>query len=252
VNDIATLIDRSSVHPDWYEILEIALSSVDPKYIELLLTDPQWLPGINHLLAAFRRDRSNLRYLLIGESPYPRQTSANGIAFYDAAVVELWSEQGLSKAVNRATSLRNIMKTAMIAQQLLHRDDDGKVTQPSIAAVSKKGLVKTMAQLFDNFEHAGFLMLNATPVLHPRRKPKEEAGYWLEFLNQVLLLTAQRTTKRLTLVLWGKVANLVASLPAGDAFDHLVCEHPYNLSFIDNPEMKKLFANLQILNLPAK
>ena len=247
MHDIDTLINRSSVHPEWHEILEIALSSVDEKYLESLLTDPQWLPGIDHLLAAFRRDRSSLRYLLIGESPYPRQTSANGIAFYDAAVDELWSEQGLSKAVNRATSLRNIMKTAMLAQQLLHRDDDGKVTQSSIAAVSKAGLVKTMAQLFDNFERAGFLMLNATPVLHPRRKPQEEARYWLEFLNQLLLLTAQQSTQRLTLILWGKVANLIASLPVGDAFDHLVCEHPYNLSFIDNPEMKELFTNLQVL-----
>jgi uracil-DNA glycosylase len=249
MSEVDTLINRSSVHPDWYEILKIALSSVDDKYLESLSRDSQWLPGIDQLFAAFRRDRSNLRYLLIGESPYPRQTSANGIAFYDAAVAELWSDQGLSKAVNRATSLRNIMKTAMLAQQLLQRDEDGKVTQAAIAAVSKTGLVTTMAQLFDNFERAGFLLLNATPVLHPARKPQEEARYWIEFLNQVLLLTAQRATKRPTLILWGKVANLIASLPAGDAFDHLVCEHPYNLSFIDNPEMKELFAKLQILNL---
>ena len=249
MDDIDTLINRSSVHPEWHEILKTALSGIDHKYLESLSKDSQWLPGIDQLFAAFRRDRSNLRYLLIGESPYPRQTSANGIAFYDAAVAELWSEQGLSKAVNRATSLRNIMKTAMLAQHLLQTDADGKVTQSAIAAVSKTGLVKTMAQLFDNFERAGFLLLNATPVLHPARKPQEEARYWLEFLNQVLLLTAQQATQRPTLVLWGKVANLIASLPVSNAYDHLVCEHPYNLSFIDNPAMKELFSNLQILNL---
>ena len=137
----------------------------------------------------------------------------------------------------------------MLAQQLLHKDEDGKVTQSSIAEVSKTGLVQNMAQLFDNFERTGFLLLNATPVLHAERKPREEAKYWLEFLNQVLLLTAQQATEPLTLILWGKVANLIATLPAGDAFDHLACEHPYNLSFIDNPEMKDLFAKLQILNL---
>ena len=249
MNKIDKLIDRSSVHSDWQEILQIALSSVDDKYVESLLSDPQWLPGVDQLLAAFRRDRSNLRYLLIGESPYPRQTSANGIAFYDAAVDELWSAQGLSKPVNRATSLRNIMKTAMLAQKLLHRDGDGKVTQSSIAAVSKTGLVKTMAQLFDNFERAGFLLLNATPVLHPSRKPQEEARYWLKFLNQLLLLISQRMAEPVTLILWGKIANLIATLPAGNAFDQIICEHPYNLSFINNPEMKELFANLQLLNL---
>ena len=249
MNDIDTLIDRSSVHSDWHEILQSALSGLDEKYLESLLSDPHWLPGIDQLLAAFRRDRENLRYLLIGESPYPRQTSANGIAFYDAAVVELWSEQGLSKAVNRATSLRNIMKTAMLAQQLLHKDEDGKVTQSSIAEVSKTGLVQNMAQPFDNFERAGFLLLNATPVLHAERKPQEEAKYWLEFLNQVLLLTSQRATQPLTLILWGKVAKVIATLPAGDAYDQIICEHPYNLSFIDNLTMKELFAKLQILNL---
>ena len=123
----------------------------------------------------------------------------------------------------------------------------GKITQAAIAAVDKSQLVQTMAQLFDNLEAAGLLMLNATPVLHPARKPREEAKYWSEFLNQLLLLTAQQSSQRLTLILWGKVANLIATLPAGGAFDHLICEHPYNLSFIDNPEMQNLFAELRIL-----
>ena len=81
----------------------------------------RWLVArcIDRLLAAFQRDRAGVRYLLIGESPYPRRASANGIAFYDAAVDSLWSEQGLSKAVNRATSLRNIVKTALLAEGLL-------------------------------------------------------------------------------------------------------------------------------------
>ena len=86
-----------------------------------------WLPGRDHLFAAFQRDLVNCRYILIGESPYPRRQSANGIAFYDAAVDQLWSDKGLSKAVNRATSLRNIIKTALLAQGLIEPDADGKI-----------------------------------------------------------------------------------------------------------------------------
>ena len=245
--DIEALINRSAVHPDWHQILHSAFSSVDPQYLDALTRDPHWLPGIDHLLAAFRRDRQQLRYLLIGESPYPRRESANGIAFYDAAVAGLWSEQGLSKPVNRATSLRNILKTALFAQQLLEKDDAGKVTQTAIAAIDKTGLIQTLPQLFANFERAGFLLLNATPVLHPQRKPQEEAKYWLGFLNQILLLTAQQASRPLTLVLWGKIATVIATLPGGDHFEQMACEHPYNLSFIDNPAMIKLFAELQIL-----
>ncbi len=116
-----------------------------------------------------------MRYLLIGESPYPRRESANGIAFYDAAVGELWSDRGLSKAVNRATSLRNIVKTALLGEGLLQRDADGKITQDAIARLDKSGLIQTLPELFDNLASAGFLMLNATPVLHPERKPAVEA-----------------------------------------------------------------------------
>jgi len=107
MNNIDTLIKRSAVHDDWQPILRESLSTLDPDYLESLLRDDGWLPGVDRLLAAFQRDRAGVNYLLIGESPYPRKASANGIAFYDAAVDSLWSEQGLSKAVNRATCRRS-------------------------------------------------------------------------------------------------------------------------------------------------
>ena len=203
------------------------------------------------MLAAFQRDRAGVSYLLIGESPYPRKQSANGIAFYDAAVGSLWSEHGLSKAVNRATSLRNLLKTALLAEGCLHRDLNGKITQDSIAQLDKKGLIQTLAELFDNLEQAGFLMLNATPVLHPQRKPALEARYWQQFLERLLALVAEYSSQRITLLLWGKIARLVEAMPASRAYDRLVCEHPYNISFIDNPDMLQLFAKLRVLQKPA-
>jgi len=133
-----------SEHHEWRQILSDALATVDPDYLQSLLQDDNWLPGSGQLLSAFKRDRLGVRYLLIGESPYPRRASANGIAFFDAAVGELWSKQGLSKPVNRATSLRNILKTALLAEGLLDRDDEGKVTQAAIAAIDKHGLVQTL------------------------------------------------------------------------------------------------------------
>lgn len=247
MNDADSLIVRSGVHRDWREILQQALTSLTDEYTESLLRDDNWLPGSDQLLAAFQRDRAGLRYLLIGESPYPRRESANGIAFYDAAVGELWSDTGLSKAVNRATSLRNIVKTALLAEGLLQRDADGKITQEAIAGVDKHRLIQSLPELFDNLEAAGFLMLNATPVLHPERKPAVEARYWRDFLQQLLALVAQHSSQRITLLLWGKIANLVNDMPASERYDKLVCEHPYNISFIDNPDMLRLFASLRVL-----
>ena len=252
MSSIDTLIERSGAHHDWRQILAESLSTLEPNYLESLLQDNTWLPGVNRLLAAFQRDRSGVRYLLIGESPYPRRESANGIAFYDAAVGSLWSEQGLSKAVNRATSLRNIVKTALLAEGHLHKDSAGKITQESIARLDKHGLILTLAELFQNLEQAGFLLLNATPVLHSERKPAQEAGYWLQFLERLLSLISQNSSRRITLLLWGKIAKLVETMPASANYDKIVCEHPYNISFIDNPEMQRLFAEINVMrNYPT-
>ncbi len=247
MSSIDTLINRSGVHDDWRQILVESLLTLEFDYLESLLQDDAWLPGVDQLLAAFRRDRTGVRYLLIGESPYPRRESANGIAFYDASVARLWSEQGLSKAVNRATSLRNIVKTALVAEGHLQKDNEGKITQESIAKLDKHELILTLAELFQNLERAGFLMLNATPVLHSERKPANEARYWLQFLDRLLALIAQNSSRRITLLLWGKIAKLVEAMPASADYQKLVCEHPYNISFIDNPDMLRLFSELRVL-----
>jgi uracil-DNA glycosylase len=247
MSNIDRLLERGRVHEDWWPILHKSLSTLDPDYLESLLRDDGWLPGVDRLLAAFQRDRAGVGYLLIGESPYPRKESANGIAFYDAAVDSLWSDHGLSKAVNRATSLRNLVKTALLAEGHLQRNADGKITQDAIAQLDKSNLIQTLAELFDNLEAAGFLMLNATPVLHPQRKPAMEARYWQQFLERLLTLVAEGSAQRITLLLWGKIAKLIETMPASQAYNRLVCEHPYNISFIDNPDMLRLFGKLRVL-----
>ena len=241
------VLSRSSVHTQWQDILNHALEAVDDNYLSQLVNSDAWLPGIDNLLSAFRRDRLGVRYILIGESPYPRKQSANGIAFYDAAVESLWSETGLSKSVNRATSLRNIIKTALLAEGLIEADPQGKISQASITLVDKSEMLQTMGELFQALENNGFLMLNATPVLRPERKPSLEARYWHGFLLRLLERLAESLNQSVTLVLCGKIAESIGPLEAADRYQKLVCEHPYNLSFIQNPAMQSLFGELKLL-----
>jgi uracil-DNA glycosylase len=250
MDNIGTLLTRNRVPRQWYEILTESLARVEPGYLADLVRNHQWLPGVDDILAAFRCNLREVRYLLIGESPYPRPESANGIAFYDAAVGSLWSEHGLSKAVNRATSMRNIIKTILLAEQRLLADADGKISQQAIAGVDKSDMIQTMPELFTNLQYAGFLMLNATPVLHPQRKPAQEAIYWRGFLEQLLISLAATAPRRITLLLWGKIAESLQAMPATAAYDKLVCEHPYNISFIDNTDMRELFSQLRVLQRP--
>ena len=235
------------VHSEWSGILEQALATVDNDYLHALCASDDWLPGMGQLFNAFQRDRQSLRYVLIGESPYPRVASANGIAFYDAAVSSIWSETGLSKAVNRATSLRNIIKTALLAEAYLKAEDQGKISQASIARIDKSGLIENLSELFDNLHSAGFLMLNATPVLHAERKPAQEARYWQGFLECLLRLLAPTTAQPVTLILWGKIAESIEALDLPDCYARLISEHPYNLSFIQNQAMQTLFRDLAVL-----
>jgi len=247
MSDRDIVISRSAIHHQWQDILRDALEAVDTDYLSQLIKSDAWLPGIDNLFSAFRRNRVGVRYILIGESPYPRAQSANGIAFYDAAVDELWSETGLSKSVNRATSLRNIIKTALLAEGYIESDPQGKISQASISRIDKSGMVQTLAELFQALENNGFLMLNATPVLHPERKPSLEAKCWHGFLLRLLERLAASLNQTATLVLWGKIAESIEPLKVASGYRKLVCEHPYNLSFIHNPAMQSLFRELRLL-----
>jgi uracil-DNA glycosylase len=245
--DRVAFISRANVHEQWQDILVEALEAVDDDYLTALSQSKNWLPGVDNLFSAFLRDRHNLRYILIGESPYPRAESANGIAFYDAAVDQLWSETGLSKPVNRATSMRNIIKTALLAEDFIEADSEGKISQASIAKIDKSGLIQTMAELFQALEARGFLMLNATPVLHSERKPVLEASYWKDFPGRLLELLSSSSKQPVTLVLWGKIAQTIELMDLSANYQVLKSEHPYNLSFIQNREMLGLFREISIL-----
>ena len=84
----ATLLQTAkiAVHPDWYPCIEQAFAAMDPDYLLGLEQSDQWLPERQNMLMAFSQPLSAVRYVLLGESPYPRKQSANGYAFWDAAV----------------------------------------------------------------------------------------------------------------------------------------------------------------------
>jgi uracil-DNA glycosylase len=247
MNHFDDLILASKVHVEWVDLLQNAFAEMDKAYLDELLRSSSWLPGIDLLFNAFKRDRRNVRYVLIGESPYPRQASANGIAFYDAAVNDLWRDTGLSKSVNRATSMRNIIKTALFAEGYIQPDSEGKISQAIIAKLDKSSLVQTMPELFENLQASGFLMLNATPVLYPDRKPVQEAKFWQGFFLSLLKQLGEMADQPVTLVLWGKIAETIDAMDLPERYSKLVSEHPYNISFIQNLVMQRLFKEVSFL-----
>ena len=235
--------------PSWRPILEQGLRAMDeanPGYLPALAVD-NYLPTDNRLFAAFAQPLDKVRYVLVGEGPYPRAESATGVCFMDGAVKELWSETGLSKPVNRATSLRNFMKMLLVASgQLQAHDTGGSAMVPVARAARAGGAIQTLVQLQDRLHEQGFLLLNASLVFRSHVPPAVDARAWLPFLQTVLAALAKRPTPP-TLVLWGKIAEQLKKLPETAALPQVAAEHPYNLSFIQHQGMQELFGPMQLL-----
>ena len=240
----------------WHPILLAGLNAVHkafPDYLPALAED-NYLPNGGRLFAAFAQPLDAVRYVLVGEGPYPRPDSATGVCFMDGAVGSLWSEKGLSKQVNRATSLRNFMKMLLVADgQLSIEQTTGEALAgvSSIALAPSSKVIQTLPDLQANLTGHGFLLLNAALVFRSHVPPVKEAKPWIPFLQTVLAALAdhaERGTKQPpTLVLWGKIAVQLEALPESARFPKKISEHPYNLSFIANPVMQALFGAMHLL-----
>jgi uracil-DNA glycosylase len=234
---IETWLKLASVDNTWMPLLHRAFDAMDKNYLNHLQMSENWLPGPSKALAAFSQPLGNVHYVLLGESPYPRQESANGYAFWDAAVQSLWSENGLSKSVNRATSLRNIMKMLLNAEGVLK----SPFAASDIAILEKNHYIQTLSVLFSRLMDNGFLLLNASLAWSDDKPMRWHAKHWYPFMNVVLGELSRQNVKFL---LFGKIAQQFKELPSDKC---LVAEHPYVLSFIENSQILNFFQPFYLL-----
>jgi uracil-DNA glycosylase len=248
-----------SIHPSWLPAVIAGLTAMhaaDPEYLSNL-KEGEFLPSGGRLFAAFSLPLDQVKYVLVGEGPYPREESANGYCFMDGAVNDLWSNEingGLSKKVNRATSLRNFIKMLLVADGQLdvnHTTGDAMAHVSSLAREENSGFVQTLPELQKNLIGHGFLLLNASLIFRSDVAPVRDARAWQLFLQAIFsaLDAHQNMTegKTVSLVLWGKIAEMLKQIPATNFFPHIIAEHPYNLSFIANTSMQDFFVPMKLL-----
>lgn len=236
------LLRLNGVDSAWDPILLPALEALEEEYREWLLEGEGYIPAKNRLLAAFSTlQPGDLRYILFGQDPYPREESAIGYAFIDGRVDSIFSEKGLSKEVNRATSLRNFIKMALVADSRL---DPADTSQEAIAALDKSDLIDTMQELRHNFETAGVLLLNMALVFSGSGASRRHIRAWRGFVE---ILLAGLTEHTPTLILFGAHAREVERLSAAEGLPRVAMEHPYNHSFITNLEAHALFGPMNLL-----
>jgi uracil-DNA glycosylase len=229
-----------------------AMMAATPDYLPQLAQD-QYLPTEQRLFAAFALPLNQVKYVLVGEGPYPRAESATGVCFMDAAVGGLWSEEiggGLSKPVNKATSLRNFMKMLLVADGQLQLSNTAGDAMAAVSAQARSGAgshILTLADMQHKLTEQGFLLLNASLVFRSHVAPVKDAKAWLPFFQTVMAGLAKQAATVPTMVLWGKIAELLSKLPVMKDFPQIVAEHPYNLSFIGNQAMHELFRPMCLL-----
>lgn len=252
----AILDALAPAHPSWRPVLIDGLDAIaaaGPAYLPALAAD-NYLPTDGRMFAAFALPLDAVRYVLVGEGPYPRAESATGVCFMDGAVESLWSDKGLSKQVNRATSLRNFMKMLLVADGLLsieHTSGDALAHVSLKARAIGSPFIQTLTELQANLTRHGFLLLNAALVYRSHVPPLKEARAWQPFLRTVLDALAQNPQRGALplpqLVLWGKIAEQLNAIGATARFPSVLSEHPYNLSFIGNKAMQDLFGPMRLL-----
>jgi len=229
-------------HPSWQTIIEKAYSALDLEYRTFLETDNSYFPEKTDYLNAFKTlPRTEVKYILFGQDPYPRRESAGGYAFIDEKVKQLFSENGLSKEVNRATSLRNFIKMALVARGDL---DIGDTSQSAISALDKTPFINSIAALRENFEKSGVLLLNTALIFTEKKHSNKHVKAWRPFIASLLNDLASDAP---ALILFGNHAKeLKRALPL-ENFPTIEMEHPYNHTFIANKNAQELFGPMKLL-----
>ncbi len=230
------------VHGSWQESIHAAYNSLSEGYRAYLEQDQGYFPSQKQYLNAFKTlPREKVRYILFGQDPYPREESAIGYAFIDGKVKDIFSDTGLSKEVNRATSLRNFIKMALVARGDLSAKE---TSQEAIAQVDKSALIESIGELKDNFERNGVLLLNTALIFSSKAESRSHIKAWRPFVER--LLEEMRDADP-TLILFGTHAKALKKLKGIEKFHTIELEHPYNHTFISNPEALKLFAPMNLL-----
>lgn len=226
------------MHPSWKPIVERAYGALDPQYRDFLESSTEYFPEKALMFNAFTLPLEKTKYILFGQDPYPRRESAIGYAFIDGKVDKLFSEKGLSKEVNRATSLRNFMKMCLLLEGKLTND----LGQSAIALADKSDLIETVGELKDNFLREGVLLLNMGLVFTEKSKSRYHVKMWRPFMQSLL---TQLQKREIELILFGNISKEI------ERFDNALTlhrmEHPYNISFIHNKTAHKLFKPMALL-----
>ncbi|MBN2444427.1 MAG: hypothetical protein JXJ04_23895 [Spirochaetales bacterium] len=179
---------------------------------------------------------SKVKVVLFGEDPYPRITSACGIAFRDMEV-NTWD------ARTRGSSLKNILKGLLIYKGLATYNTP--IAECRIIA-GEQG-IKSPPELFDYWLKKGILLVNTSLTYTTGVDKKRHFSFWEEFQKNLIEKINRRQGRSPYFILWGGKAQKWGKIIADsiDDKEKIICQgHPAFIhQFLDkeNPSFSPFF-----------
>jgi len=230
------------VDVSWLPVIRDVFGALEKEYQTFLKEDKGYFPTKENFFNAFKTlPKNKVKYILFGQDPYPRVESASGYAFIDKKVPTIFSASGLSKEVNRATSLRNFIKMALVAGKNLNAED---TSQEAISRLDTTQMVDSIEALRLNFEKNGVLLLNTALIFTDKKSSAEHIRAWRPFMQALLQAIEAQKPK---LILFGAHAVELKKHLALENFECVEMPHPYNHTFISDEKALKVFAPMKLL-----
>lgn len=172
-------------------------------------------------------DPSQVKCVLYGEDPYPRRTSANGIAFWDQEI-RSWHDK------TRGNSLKHIMKALLIHKGAASYSTPIKDCR-SIVNGSKT--FPTPDELFISWINQGVMLLNRSLVFTNAKEKAQHFRFWEPFQEALI---PYFKANDIPIILWGtKAQSMIKLYKKYDYPEHLIIKqgHPtYQHHFLDKKD----------------
>ena len=132
---------------------------------------------------------------MYGEDPYPRITSANGIAFWDVEIQQ-WDDK------TNGNSLKNMLKALLIAKGLA----DYNTSIAECRKIAKDNNFMSPPRLFERWLGQGVFLINTALTFSSSIDKKLHFDFWRPFHSALIhALNVQKSSP--CYVLWGRKAQ---------------------------------------------
>lgn len=195
--------------PESWELFLSPYLDINTLYVDLqtlVSQSEEIIPNPEQIFNVFRyMEPEQVKVVLFGEDPYPRRSSANGVAFWDAEI-KTWNNK------TNGNSLKNILKAMLVSKGLA-------VYQTPISEcreLANENNYVTPPELFEQWLDQGILLLNTALTFTGNIEKKKHFAFWMPF-HRALISALNNRMEVPYYILWGKKAQKWESIISDSA-----------------------------------